>query len=263
MAWARSELLRDGADRASSIGYEPEVARVLKRRSRRPSAMSVRLLARTIQAQAIWFQMLAIAEQNRDMRRRRELERTRGHDAGAVEPSRMSSQLRRRCGARRRQAGARGACATLRIRPVITAHPTEAKRVTVLERHRRIYLRLFDLESPRWTDREREDLHPRHAATRSSCCGSPVSSSSTSPPSIRKSEPGACTSSSRDTVRRRAAALRPHRGGVCTNSFPGESLELPVVFGFGSWIGGDRDGNPFVTSQRHAQHACGRCAWRA
>ena len=41
---------------------------------------------------------------------------------------------------------------------MITAHPTEAKRVTVLERHRRIYLRLLELESPRWTDRERQEL---------------------------------------------------------------------------------------------------------
>ena len=44
------------------------------------------------------------------------------------------------------------------MRPVITAHPTEAKRVTVMERHRRIYLRALELESPRWTDREREEL---------------------------------------------------------------------------------------------------------
>ena len=46
----------------------------------------------------------------------------------------------------------------LRVRPVITAHPTEAKRVTVLEKHRRIYRRLVDLESPRWTPRERQAL---------------------------------------------------------------------------------------------------------
>ena len=44
------------------------------------------------------------------------------------------------------------------MRPVITAHPTEAKRVTVLEKHRRIYRRLVDLESPRWTPRERQAL---------------------------------------------------------------------------------------------------------
>src|SRR3954465_9670932 len=52
----------------------------------------------------------------------------------------------------------RGLLGLLRIRPVITAPPTEAKRVTVLEKHRRIYRRLVDLESPRWTPRERQSL---------------------------------------------------------------------------------------------------------
>ena len=57
------------------------------------------------------------------------------------------------------------------MRPVITAHPTEAKRVTVMERHRRIYLRLLELESPRWTDREREELIPARWGMRSSSYG--------------------------------------------------------------------------------------------
>src|SRR5256714_7474376 len=52
----------------------------------------------------------------------------------------------------------RAVVASLRVRPVITAHPTEAKRVTVLEKHRRIYRRLVDLEAPRWTPRERSGL---------------------------------------------------------------------------------------------------------
>ena len=51
-----------------------------------------------------------------------------------------------------------GVIGSLKLRPVITAHPTEAKRVTVLELHRRIYRLLMDLESPRWTERERAGL---------------------------------------------------------------------------------------------------------
>ena len=51
--------------------YEPEVAAVL-REERDTAGMPAVLLARTLQAQGIWFQLLAIAEQNRDMRNRRE-----------------------------------------------------------------------------------------------------------------------------------------------------------------------------------------------
>ena len=65
---------------------------------------------------------------------------------------------RRRASPASRAADIQRMLEALRIRPVITAHPTEAKRVTVLEKHRRIYRRLVELESPRWTPRERQAL---------------------------------------------------------------------------------------------------------
>ena len=42
------------------------------------------------------------------------------------------------------------------IAPTITAHPTESKRETILDIHRRIYRAIVELESNRWTPAERE-----------------------------------------------------------------------------------------------------------
>src|SRR4029077_18589681 len=81
---------------------------------------------RALQAQGIWFQLLSIAEQNAAMRRRRQVEIARGVEgvkgtfagvfaeavAAGTPPEAIAALLER-----------------LRIRPVITAHPTEAKRV--------------------------------------------------------------------------------------------------------------------------------------
>ena len=78
--FSRSDLLR-----AALLGvierYEPEVAQVLHGNGNGSgAALTPKLLAHTIQAEALWFQLLAIAEQNRDMRRRRAIERERGHE---------------------------------------------------------------------------------------------------------------------------------------------------------------------------------------
>ena len=110
-----------------------------------------------MRAQGIWFQLLAIAEQNRDMRNRREVERERGYEQlkGTFASVFAAAAAEGITGAE-----IRAALSSLRVRPVITAHPTEAKRVTVMERHRRIYLKLLELESPRWTDRERARADP-------------------------------------------------------------------------------------------------------
>jgi len=47
------------------------------------------------------------------------------------------------------------------IEPVLTAHPTEAKRATVRERHRAIYEQMLENENPKFTDRERRRIHQK------------------------------------------------------------------------------------------------------
>lgn len=237
---ARSELLR-----AALLGvierYEPEAARVL--RGEMPhEPMSTRLLARTIQAQAIWFQLLSIAEQNRDMRRRRELERAQGpeqvrgsfaHVFHLAAQAGLDAQHVKRvlCG--------------MRVRPVLTAHPTETKRVTVLERHRRIYLKLFDLESPRWTERERADL-VRAIGDEIELLWLTGELKLDKPTVDQEVAWGLYFFD--ETLFDALPQLHARIEAAFVRQFPGETITLPVVMGFGSWIGGDRDGNPFVTS---------------
>jgi phosphoenolpyruvate carboxylase len=222
--------------------HEPQVAAVL-REERTTADMPAVLLARTLQAQGIWFQLLAIAEQNRDMRNRREVERERGYEQlrGTFAGVFASAAAAGITGAEIREA-----LSALRIRPVITAHPTEAKRVTVLERHRRIYLRLLDLESPRWTDRERQDLI-RAMGDEIELLWLTGELKLAKPTVAQEVAWGLYFFNENlfDVVPQMFAKVE----SAFAKQFPEEPFEVPLFFQFGSWIGGDRDGNPYVTSE--------------
>ena len=222
--------------------YEPRVAAVL-RGDHTTAGMPAELLGRTLQAQGIWFQLLSIAEQNRDMRNRREVERERGHEqvrgtfasvfAAAAAEGMSAAEVRQ-------------AMTDLKVRPVITAHPTEAKRVTVLERHRRIYLRLLELESPRWTDRERQELIETLAEEIELLWL--TGELKLQKPTVEQ-EVAWGLYFFNENLFDVAPQLLGKVARAFAKQFPGEEFEVPSFFQFGSWIGGDRDGNPYVTSE--------------
>ncbi len=222
--------------------HQPELEPVL-RGAPTAGGASPELIARAIQAQGTWFQLLSIAEQNAAMRLRRQAEVERG-------PEQLRGTFAQVVSAAAAQGVAveqvRSLVAHLRVRPVITAHPTEAKRVTVLEKHRRIYRRLVDLEAPRWTPRERSGLVD---AVRTEIELLWLTGE------LRLEKPTVgqelawglyfVTENLFDVV----PDLVDKLDRALQRAYPGGRFEVPPFFQFGSWIGGDRDGNPFVTNE--------------
>ncbi len=213
------------------------------------------LLLRSLQAFGIWFQLLGIAEENAAVRSRRHLESSGGPD---LVPGTFAQVLAKAAASDVTAEEIQSLLCHAVIGPVSTAHPTEAKRVTVLEIHRRIYLLLVELESSRWTPREQDALNAklRNEIDLLWLTGE-----------IRLEKPtveqevhwglhffnGTLFGCVPEVIAKLEEALERH--------YPEARFSFPGPFAFGSWIGGDRDGNPFVTSAttREALYA-NRCA---
>src|SRR5262249_10184816 len=115
-----------------------------------------------IRAFSVYFQLINIAEQYHRIRRKRfyELhtpdEPQRGSIAATLRQIKQDGKMDRR--------QLQGVIDRLEIIPVMTAHPTEAARRTLLEKHRRVADLLADFDEKDLPSRRREELQLKLAA---------------------------------------------------------------------------------------------------
>lgn len=199
------------------------------------------LIEHALQVIGIWLQLLNIAEENAAMRNRRQMENRSGPDQV---PGSFSHAFATVAAANVLPEAVQKALDTIDVQPTITAHPTEAKRVTVLEIHRRIYLKLYELESPRWTPRERAGLLKalRNEIDLLWLTGE-----------IRLEKPTVEQEIHwglhffRETLFDRTGSLCDLLEAALQRHYPETPCRVRPPLRYSSWIGGDRDGNPFVT----------------
>jgi phosphoenolpyruvate carboxylase len=132
----------------------------------------------------------------------------------------------------------------LYVQPVFTAHPTEAKRRTILSKLRRmsIMLNMLDFEKP--TPEETRKVGQSLLEE----IGSLWQSDET-----RLRQPSVMDEVRNglyffdDVLFDLVPSLYTELSESLADRFPGHAFTIPPFLRFGSWIGGDRDGNPFVT----------------
>lgn len=195
-----------------------------------------------IRAFAIYFQLVNIAEQNHRIRRKRDYERSAGE---SVQPGSIESAIQDLKERSFTYEEVQGILESLSLELVMTAHPTEAMRRAILDIHKRISEDVMLLDNPTLTFREREQLRDKLLNE-------------------------VITLWQTDELRdRRPTVLDEVRNGMyyfhetlfhilpevyqelercLTKYYPGHHWHVPTYLRFGSWIGGDRDGNPSVTA---------------
>ena len=136
------------------------------------------------------------------------------------------------------------------VEPVLTAHPTEAKRSSIRERHRALYDEMVRNEYPKYTERERRRIRERVVTTLETLWR--TAEIHLVRPDIT-SELRNAIHYLRDLFPSAINRLDVHFTEAWRDA--GLPLELLRSAGniprlkFGTWIGGDRDGHPLVTPE--------------
>jgi len=202
--------------------------------------------SRYCQALSIVFQLLDVVEENtsNQVRRRADDPRRREGEPGFWLWNLNDLRQRRFSEEEVRQA-LRGVSAE----PVLTAHPTEAKRATVLEHHRTIYLLLVERDNRHFTEVELAIFERRMKAALERLWRTGE---------IRQEGPDIASEVTGvmhylHNVFPEAVELLDLRFQHCWRTVFGTAPPPLPGLAVGSWVGGDRDGHPFVTPAVTAQ----------
>lgn len=194
-----------------------------------------------IRAFSIYFQLVNIAEQNHRMRRNRYHRRSK---EGEIQQFSIESTIKKWHESGVSAIEAEQILSFLSLELIITAHPTEAARRTVLNIHKRIANELIKLDQFDEDSEEHKKLYDT--------LFSEISTLWQTDP-LRKRKPTVLDEVSNGLYYMDQTLFdvlpRVHQElERCLNMYyPDHTWNVPSFLKFGSWIGGDRDGNPSVT----------------
>ncbi|NHQ75910.1 phosphoenolpyruvate carboxylase [Roseovarius gahaiensis] len=195
-----------------------------------------------LQAATIWFHLQQIMDENIAVHDARQLER---HGSVSDVPDSFAQVLSETDPDARDALHRLVQQGRISVGPTITAHPTEAKRVSVMEIHRRIYRQLVQFESNRWTPQEsaRMDRQLEMEIDLLWLTGE-----------LRMERPSLAAEIDwglqfyRTSLIKAVPRLFERYREAVQNAF-GPECPASACLKFHSWIGGDRDGNPNVTTE--------------
>lgn len=215
-------------------------------------------LAAIAHAATLTFQFTNVAEEQERVRALRSRDRV-----GATQ---VDGTLRAACVELRRAGAspddARALLRRLFVMPVLTAHPTEARRRTAMGHLADVAAALEALDDPRPGTGERARLFEslRESVTALYCTDD---ARSTRPTPIDEVRAGLHVFE-RTLFDVTPAIVRELEDSLA-EAWPGEAFDVGPFLRWGTWIGGDRDGNPNVTAdvtraalERHRALALGR-----
>jgi len=202
---------------------------------------------RLSQTYSIAFQLLNMVEENVAA----QVRRARESDLGlASEPGLWADQLERLKKAGISESDIAAQMASIRVEPVLTAHPTEAKRLAVLDQHRALYYLLVQRENQMYTPHEQIAIRDEIKVTLERLWRTGE---------VHRTKP--IVAEERRNVLHYLRDVFPVvlrdvdlrlRQSWSEAGFDLEALNSPNRFPkirFGTWVGGDRDGHPLVTAE--------------
>ena len=217
--------------------YDPELDARLRRRI---DAMSGEELRRIVRAFSVYFQLVNIAERYHRIRRRRQ------YEASPENPPQRASVASALARLKREGLDGdtlRGLLDGMEIGLVLTAHPTEATRRSVRRKHARIGEMLEAMESPVLTWRERRSLEEDMAEEITLLWQ--TDELRVRRPEVRQEVERTLLFFEDPLISATLEAYREFEDEL-SRQYPEDTPSLGRVLEFGSWVGGDQDGNPFV-----------------